>query len=266
MSCVITAELNGVTIDGTAGSDYMLLGDSIEGLGLPEPKTADVDRNDDHGAVAGTDYGQPRVLRVPIVIQREDAAGDPDSEAAMVALRALKAAWKPTGPGDDVLSITIPGIGPADDVLRFFGRPRTGLDVKLGALYAGIIYARATFVALDPIGYGPTETQAGSGTFAVTNPGDATSARAVIEIVGSGGTPVLVNNTDGARDVRFVGGMSGSMFVDLAARTVVDGSGNDLFPGNIDPASLWPRLLPGANSLTLTGATSASVVHRGGWW
>jgi hypothetical protein len=263
-TCSISAELNGVTIDGAdEEATYVLLADSIGGLGLPEPRVADLERTDDHGTVAGVDYTTSRVLRIPIAIKAAD-----DPEAAMVALRALKAAWKPTGPTDDVLSITLPGYGPSDDVVRFFGRPRTTLEVNLSRLGLGVVYALATFVALDPIGYGPTEVTAGSGTFTVTNAGDATSKRATIEVVGNGGTPVLVNNSDGGADVRFSQALGGgsSWFIDLATRTVVDGSGNDVFPSNVLAASLWPRLVPGSNSLTLTGAGSASVSHRSGWW
>ena len=264
-TCSISAELNGVTIDGAdEDATYVLLADSIGGLGLPEPRLADLERNDEHGTVAGADHTTSRVLRLPIAVQAPD-----DPHAAMVAFRALKAAWQPTGPTDDVLSISLPGYGPSDDVVRFYGRPRTTLEANLGKLHLGVVYALATFVALDPIGYGPTESAGpSSGTFAVVNAGDATSKRATIEVVGNGGTPVLVNNTDGGADVRFSQALAGatSWFIDLAARTVVDGSGNDVFPDNVLAASLWPRLVPGSNSFTLTGAGSATFSYRSGWW
>jgi hypothetical protein len=179
----------------------------------------------------------------------------------------LKGAWKPAST-DEQLDVYVPGIGPSDHTLRFFGRPRGNMEVNLRSLYLGAIYCFCTFVALDPVGYGPLETTAGSGTFSVTNSGDATSARATVTIAGNGGTPALVNNTDGGADVRFSQALGGgsSLLVDLKARTVVDSSGNDAFEDNVLAASLWPRLVPGANSLTITGAASASVQHRDGWW
>lgn len=264
MTCTQTAELNSVTIDGSDGADFMLMESGIEGLGLPEASNDDLARSGDHGAVAGTDYMEPRVLRVPVMIWRES-----DPEAAMAALRTLKTAWSPTTAGapDQLLTVTSPGLGPTDDALRFYGRPRGG-DVQLQRLKYGLVYVQLTFVALDPVGYGPGETTAGSGTFAVTNDGDAVSKRAVVELVGNGGVPQLVNADDGGADVRFtlpLGGGS-SWFVDLAARTVVDSAGDDVFPGNVVAASLWPRLVPGANNLTVTGAASASVDFQGGWW
>lgn len=263
MACEQTAELNDVTMDGAEGSDYMIMEDGIEGLGLPLVKDGDQERADDHGDVAAADYAQSRTLRIPVMVWRED-----DPEGAMAALRQLKTAWR-TVPGvaEQELIITVPGIGPTDDALRFYGRPR-GVDANLRRLHAGLIYARATFVALDPVGYGPEETVDDDGTFVVTNPGDAISKRAVVELIGNGGTPQLVNNTDGGADVQFSQtlGSSDSWFVDLATRTVVDDDGDDVFPDNVLPASLWPRLQPGTNSLTVTGAASASVVFMGGWW
>jgi hypothetical protein len=264
VTCDLRAELNGVTIDGAdEDATYVLLADSISGLGLPEPRTADLDRADDHGSVAGQDFTQPRALRIPIAINTPD-----DPAAAWAALRALKAAWQPTGPADDLLSIYAPGIGPSDDTLRFFGRPRTALDVNLRMVHAGIIYALATFVALDPIGYGPTEADSGSGTFSVTNAGDARTERATITITGNGGTPTIANASDGGGNVLFTEALAGAAtwVIDLRARTVVDGSGNDVFAGNVAPSSLWFGLQPGANQLTLTGAASAALSFRSGWW
>lgn len=264
MTCDLRAELNGLTIDGAdEDATYVLLADSISGLGLPETRVADLERADDHGSVAGQDFAQPRALRIPVAINTPE-----DPRAAWAALRALKVAWRPTGPTDDVLAIYAPGIGPSDDTLRFHGRPRTALDVNLRMVHAGIIYALATFMALDPIGYGPAEADSGSGTFSVTNAGDARTERATIVITGNGGTPAIANATDGGGNVLFTQALpaAATWTIDLKARTVVDSAGDDVFPGNVAPSSLWFGLQPGANQLTLTGAASAALSFQSGWW
>lgn len=256
-----TLALNGVTIAGTCG-DFILMSNSISGLGMPDTKSSDLERADDHGSVAGQDFAQPRTLAFPVMMERDS------TRLAMEALRTLKEAWRPTGPTDDTLSVTIPGIGPSDDTLRFYGRPRSPLDVDLHWLNGGIITSLASFVALDPIGYGPTVIVTGTANASVNNTGDANSKRATITITGNGGVPTLTNGTDGGGNVLFSQALAGAATweIDLYRRDVVDASGNDAFTGNVLAASLWFRLLPGVNSLTLTGAASMSIDYRSGWW
>lgn len=264
MTCDLRAALNGVTIDGAdPDATYVLLADSISGLGLPEPKVSNLDRADDHGAVAPRDYAQPRVLRIPTAVNVPE-----DTRGAWQALRTLKRAWKPTGPTDQELTVYAPGIGPTDDTLRFYGRPRTTLDVNARMAYAGIIYALASFDALDPIGYGPVEEASGSGTFTVTADGDERTERATVTITGNGGTPIISNATDGGGNVVFTQPLANgdTWVIDLKARTVVDGAGTDVFQGRVATSSLWFGLQPGANQLTLTGAASAAFSYRSGWW
>lgn len=256
-----TLSLNGVTIAGTCG-DFMLMNDSISGLGMPDAKVSDLDRADDNGSVAGEDFAQARTLSFPVSMKRGS------TRLAMEALRTLKKAWRPAGPVDDTLDIKIPGVGPSNDTLRFYGRPRSTLDVDLHWLSGGIISSLATFVALDPIGYGPTVTVTGSPNASVNNTGDANSKRATITITGNGGIPTLTNATDGGGNVLFSQtlGSGQTWVIDLYRRDVVTGAGNDAFAGNVLASSLWFRLVPGVNSLTLTGAASMVISHRSGWW
>lgn len=254
--------LDDVRIAGTCASDdFVIQTPNIGGIGLPDAKFTDAIPIDRDGAVSPADHSQTRTVIVPIMWQRDTAA------EAMQSLRTLKGAWQPRKV-DDVLEVSIPGIGPSDDIMRFWGRPRSTLDVNLQALPGGIIFALATFVALDPIGYGPEITVSGTGTFTVDNPGDAPTRRAIIEIVGNGGAPLISNVTDGGADVVMTDVLAGgqSWFIDLYRRTVVDAAGNDVFPGNVSATSLWPRLLPGSNTITLTGAASAELTYRSGWW
>lgn len=252
--------LNGVTIEGMCG-DYVLLANNISGLGMPEAKVNDLTKADDHGTISGPDFAQSRLLSFPVAFHRDTA------REAMVALRALKAAWRPAA-SDNVLSITIPGIGPSDDTLRFYGRPRSNLETDLHYLPGGIVNVLASFTALDPIGYGPTVVVTGTSAATVSNPGDAPSKRAIITITGNGGVPTLTNATDGGGNVLFSRILTNGLTwkIDLNRRDVVDGANDDAFTDNVLPASLWFRLLSGNNSLTLTGAASMSIEYRSGWW
>ena len=59
-----TLSLNNVTIAGACG-DFILMANSVSGLGMPETKASDLDRADDHGSVAGQDFAQARTLSFP---------------------------------------------------------------------------------------------------------------------------------------------------------------------------------------------------------
>lgn len=270
MTCGQTATLNGVTIDGTdpaAGlTGYALMESGIQGLGWAEHNAFnDLPRVAGHGVVPGRDYMLPRVLRIPTVIHRRltNAPDEPDPEAAMVAAAALKAAWAPRDDGvNQALSIYVPGIGGSGvDTLVYYGRPRGTLEMNLSRYAHGTVYMLPTFVATDPIAYGAASVTAGSGTFTVTNSGGLVSQRATITLTGNDGTPVLTNNDDSGRNITFgtVLATGETWTVDLAARTVVDSGGSDVFASNVLNASQWFGFQPGDNELVLSGASGASV-------
>jgi hypothetical protein len=261
VTCEQTVTLNGVTAYGNdPDATYRVLQPGISGLGAPPVVGRDLAMASEHGSVTGPDRTGPRSLRVPIAV-----VVDEDPQGAMQAFRTLQTAWNPTS-GDQTLSVTIPGIGPSDDTLRFFGRPRGSLEPNLRAHWAGVVYCLATFVALDPVGYGPEETVNDSGTFNVTNSGDASSRRATVTITSAAAGAKLENATDGGAFVEFANAPS-TVVIDLLARTVVDGGGADIYgTSEVLTTSTWPRLVPGANSWTLSGGGSASVSHRDGWW
>jgi hypothetical protein len=264
MVCEQEATLNGVTADG-ADPDAVIqvVSPGISGLGAPDIDASDLNVAAEHGSVTGVDYAGPRTLRVPMVVQ---VADEPD--LAVEAWRDLQTAWRPAAE-DQRLDVKVPGIGPVDGVLSFFGRPRSGLEPRLQYVHAGIIFCQGTFVALDPIGYGPAETSSGSGTIVVVNSGDVASRRATVTITGNGGAPKLVNVNDGGTFVEFGATLAGAATwdVDLLAKTVVDSAGNDVYAAaDVLSTSTWPRLQPGSNSLVLTGAASASVLYRDGYW
>ena len=264
MVCEQELTLNGVLVDGAdPDAVYQIVRPGISGLGAPDIAGSDLNVAAEHGSVTGVDYTGTRTLRIPMVVQIEN---EPD--LAMEAWRDLQTAWAPAVT-DQRLDVKLPGVGPVDGTVSFFGRPRGGLEPRLEYLTAGIIFCQATFIALDPIGYGPEETASGSGTIVVTNAGDVASRRATVTITGNGGTPKLENVNDGGTFVEFGATLAGAATwdVDLLAKTVVDGSGNDVYAAaDVLSTSTWPRLQPGSNSLVLTGAASASVLYRDGYW
>lgn len=248
---------------GDCDEDYVLALPGVSGLGIPDVKIlSEIPRYGDHGFVSGPDYLGQRTIGIPVSIHRKD-----DPSAAMIDFRALKTAWQPTT-YDEILSITIAGYGPSDDTVRFYGRPRNAIDVDLSRHYTGTINALATFVALDPVGYGPEETDPlSTGSNTVTNPGDAPTARAILSLTGNGGTPVITNQSLGGRAILFQDPIPSSetWTIDLLRQTVRDASGDDQF-STISPASTWFHLGAGDNTLVLSGVASGSITFRGGWW
>lgn len=127
-----------VTGDGT---NYPLDAESngIEGLGVPTPKSADVDLAHQNGAYGSDDFMSPRVITIPYAL-----GGTPAQ--VFEWLNDLNTAYAPSTT-DVTLTIGLPYY--AD--LVFTGRPR-GLDANTRNSHFGIILCQATFVALDPVG------------------------------------------------------------------------------------------------------------------
>ena len=109
------------------------------GLGLPTPKTADVDLEQGEGSYPGRDYLASRVLTFPIGFGGSSAA------EAMLDLLALSEAWQVSNATDLVLVAQLPGW----EKWSVTGRPR-GLVEDLTRLKSGEGRALATFVANDP--------------------------------------------------------------------------------------------------------------------
>lgn len=245
----------------TGGHKVTIIPPGIGGLGTPDVLvTAEQSRYGSHGVVAASDYFTQRLITIPLMIHKRN-----DGESAMKALRALKGIWKPAL-YDEMLQVTVDGIGPSDDTLRFFGRPRSTMDADLSQLYTGTIWVMMTFQAMDPIGYGPEQTVALGASTTVTNPGDMPTDRATISVVGNGGTPTITNTSLGGQKIQFKQAVpSGQTWqIDLRRQTVTNATGEDKFE-TISPTSTWFDLRSGTNVITLTGASSASITFRGGW-
>lgn len=224
----------------------------IQGLGNPDIREFDTPRGDRDGDVGGLDRNTPRILRFALEL---------DQHATFMAdLRALKAAWRSTT--DTTLDIRHPLFDSTDNILRFYGRPRT-LEANVDTVdLNGFIPVLATYKCLDPFGYGAEETVSdASSPASVTSDGDVPTDRFTIEVTGNGGTPVITSTTDEASAVVFNTTLAG------AAVAVLDFRAHSMTVGGtpayqLAAGSRWFRLLPGANTLTFTGCASIEVVHR----
>lgn len=135
------------TIDYQASILGLLIGDGtpyiwgtagVQGIGVPNTKTADTPLGNQDGAYGAADYRDVR----PIICHLE-IVQDTDTEA-LAAFITLREAWQPTL-ADIPFYIQLPSIG----LVFYNGRPR-GLEEDLTDLKQGHITCIGTFVALDP--------------------------------------------------------------------------------------------------------------------
>lgn len=131
------AQLGGVTVGD--GTDYILDG-PITGLGVPAPRTSDLERADTAGVFGGRDIPKTRLIGIAVSVAADSPA------VAWELVDVLCAAWAPTST-DTTLDIRLPGMG----TRRWTGRPR-GVDLDLDLLPQGAARARLTFEALNPNG------------------------------------------------------------------------------------------------------------------
>lgn len=128
--------LDGVTFG--AGTNYFFGAAGIEGLGVPQAKTADVDLVGQDGAYASPDFMGVRAILIHFTINLTTAT------AALAAFDSLAAAWEPVT-ADVELHLQIPGRGE----VYYLGRPR-GLEADLTLLSEGVIDAIGDFRAMSP--------------------------------------------------------------------------------------------------------------------
>lgn len=126
--------LNGVTF-GT-GTNYRIAQGNVSGIGVPPPKTNDVDLRHGDGAYAGSDHKAVRIITIPYVV-----LGSSPTDA-MDNFQTLAAAW--VEGGDVTLELYLPG-----NHFTVSGRAR-GLIEDLSRLKSSVVDCVGTFVALSP--------------------------------------------------------------------------------------------------------------------
>lgn len=241
-----TFSIRGFT--GGAATGYQIDVPGISGLGIPVPRGADQEDGDGDGDVGGDDTLPKRVLAIPVLIDADTSA------LTMAAVRTLKRAWRPVRvSGSEVaLDLVLP-----DESLRFYGRPR-GFDADLSRLKSGHADVLLGFDALDPFGYGPEVTVAlASGVTVETSDGDAPSDRWSLTLTRTGAASSFDVAEDEEPGLSLEAGSS-TLVLDGRAKTIVEGS-TVIYP--VAPASGWPMIVDGTNTITLTGATG-SLTYR----
>lgn len=121
-----------------SGSSSLEYGKTIEGLGVPQAKTQDVDFNLKDGSYANPDYLPIRVITIPAILRASTES------AVMTAFKALTLDWTPRTADTD-LAMQWPGWG------KFYvmGRPR-GATADLTRARAGIVRVLLRFDAPTP--------------------------------------------------------------------------------------------------------------------
>lgn len=226
----------------------------------PTVRSQSMPRGNRHGITAGADRYDQTVLTIPV----EFYAATP--EEVQEYLQLALDAWQ-LDEDDDGNEVELRTIEPGDPYgahMRWFGKPKPPqVDPNLHRWSRKL--AVFTFVATDPLMYGPYATNINYPTSPATvpNAGTMSTDRVVITINGNGGTPVLTNSTDGDGDLIFAAPLAGGdeYVVDLHAETVVDGAGNNMMNA-LWGESLWFKLRPGNNTIVYSGCASIDVAVR----
>ena len=116
----------------------------------------------------------------------------------------------------------------------------------------------------DPIWYGEEIVETITGTDVITNPGNVDATNMLIELIG-GTDPRLTNETPDpevwVQISRTLGG--DSVDIDTRAGTAVRSNGNNVI-GYLskDGARQFMRIVPGANTMTISGGGTATITYR----
>lgn len=276
-----TATLDGLTIG--AGTSYRW-GSWPEGLlDTPDVRVADEPLAQRHGVQAGSDWMGALRIVFDIVVNGSSLS---DAESK---LATLAAAFQPSAT-DVPLDVRIGG-SPSE--YRLYGRPRgvlTKLDRKA---IGGVFLARAVFVATDPRKYDVDQSSATTGLSAAS--GGLTFSASAPFVFGTGGAGSTMScQNDGTFDAPWVATFTGPLVapelvhVDTGKRLTLSGAslvaGDSLVLDSktrtvllngtatryswLTSTSQWFDLSPGANSITLNGASgsgSVSITWRSAW-
>lgn len=128
--------LQGVTF-GTATNYRFSARAAVSGVGVPSPKTQDVNLEHGDGGYAGVDRKAVRVVTIPLVVFGTSPTN------AMDNFETLAAAFEPSAT-DVTLELYLPG-----KHFSVSGRPR-GITEDLSRLKASEIECLGLFFALDP--------------------------------------------------------------------------------------------------------------------
>lgn len=241
--------------------DWNILPDGIEGLDLPDIDGHDQPRFDNHGLVPGRDLVGGRLITINL-----DTAAT--TEAIMQArLAALRTATAPRKQPDAELPLTFKL--PGEPELRSLCRPRRR-SLTIDRSYTMLNpTAILQFAASDPRLYAETETTvsiaAATLSGVANNTGD-TSTYPIVEVDGAATNPISIKNvTDGNKTITLITALTSgqTLIVDFFKRTITIGGANkyDL----LQAGGRWWELLPGNNTIEITGGGAKRVKFRSAW-
>lgn len=267
-----------------AGTDYQIDADGPEGLGLPDLRTSDLPRPQDHGVFFGADFFSSRTITISVWLLADTAAEATD------LMDTLTGVWQPPAGSDTYAPLTVRL--PGQDGRVLYGRPRR-LAYDTSRLRAGVLRAALQYEAADPRLYSATgaittvslPTVVGGLTWPTGWPlvwGTGSAGGATITNDGNfGSRPVVtfhgeliglsLENITAGKTFRmqsdYTLAAADTLVVDFDARTVLlNGSASRY--GDVDSTSQWWELVPGPNEIRLgahSGAGFAEVNHRSAW-
>lgn len=275
-----TATLRGLTIG--AGTDYRWASWPAGLLDTAPIRAADFARPGGNGSVAGSDFYGPRTVTFEVEILGDGRA---DAELLLAELREAFARDN----ADEWLDVRITGT-PMEYAL--VGRPR-GVAAAIGRRFTGgaNIQARCSFVATDPLIYGPiTSEEIGVsahtipatlpftlgiyGEEAVVNAGSAATERWTVTFEAPSGGPIVnprilhVGTGQQVRVDRSVPANNQLVLDGYVGRGVIGVVSTSIVPTSI---SQWFALAPGTNTLRFSAddgthlSSTATVAWRPAW-
>lgn len=239
--------------------DWNILPDGVEGLDMPDVDGHDQSRFDNHGVVPGRDLVTGRTITINL-----DTAAT--TEAIMQArLAALRTATAPRRHPDQELPLTFKLPGEAE--MRSLCRPRRR-NIVIDRSYTMLNpSAVLQFFASDPRLYAETETTVSfTGTTGTANNTGDFNTYPTVEIDGAATQPITIKNvTDGNKTLTFVRSLAAgeTLIADFAKRTLTIGGANHY--NSLQIGSRWWELLPGNNSIEITGGGTKRVKFRSAW-
>lgn len=258
---------NGLIIGGN--TQFGIL--SMDGLGLPDIRSGDVDFPRADGALAGVDYLNSRTLTFSLWVTGGSAGTLQDALLALGTAFQVQRTEQP-------MQITLPNT-PAGVTYGYQlnARPRKGSYSVDGDYAAGVATPVIQMVASDPRLYGSpmqaatTLLQVGGVTYPLTYPFAYTgSAGGNVSVTNSGNyttsgsmsirgpvvNPTVTNLTTG-QSLSFTITLASTqtLEIDLTARSVLlNGTANRR--GTLSPTSSWWQFPPGATDLVFTSDDS----------
>ena len=228
--------------------------EEVVGLDVPAVRAVDQALVAFDGIAAGEDTLDAR--EVVISLGYDGELDDSDTDDAIAALARVM------GPRTSAMTLDWQRFGRQR---RLWVRPRGmilpwGDDFGLGAMRAAL-----RLVAPDPVVYSLSSTTSASVTTSatITNGGNY-PIWPTMEFRPTASTATIQNVTDDGEMLSLSGLTVGALYLfDFRARTVLVGGSSDAYSVVGYPPG-WFRLLPGGNSIEVTGGT-ARFLYRDGW-